>query len=77
MKSIVQRAPLEVEENTQAIHGHHEGRRAPKTCSLHDRKSFVREIPLDEQIPSQEVKSLMGSFEEPQLKRLSVGSITT
>ena len=77
MKSIVQRAPLEVEENTQAIHGHHVGRRAPKTCFLHGRKSFVREIPLDEQMPSQEVKSLMGSIEEPLLKRLSVGSITT
>ena len=77
MKSIVQRAALEVDENILAIHGHHVGRRAPKTCFLHGRKSFVREIPLDEQIPSQEIKSLMGSFEEALLKRLSVGSITT
>ena len=76
MNSIVQRAPLEVDENTLAIQAHHVGRRAPKICFLHGRKSFVREIPLDEQIPSQEIKSLMGSFEELPLKRLSARSAT-
>ena len=68
---------LEVAENSLAIHAHNVGRHASKKCFLHGRKSFGREVPLDEQIPSQEIKSLMGSFEEPQLKRFSARSTTT
>ena len=61
MNSIVQRAPLEVAENSLAIHAAHVGRRASNRCFLHGRKCFGREVPLDEQIPSLEIKSFMGS----------------
>ena len=78
MNSIVQRAPLEVAENSLAIHSpHHVGRRAWNKCFLHDRNSFGREVPLDEQVSSQEIKSIMGTFEEPLLKRLPTRSIIT
>ena len=79
MNSIVQRAPLEVAENSLAIHAAHVGRRASNRCFLHygGRKCFGREVPLDEQIPSQEIKSFMGSFEESLLQHISTRSITT
>ena len=77
MNSIVQRALLEVAENSLAIHAPHVGRRASNRYFLHDRKSFEREVPLDEQIPSQEIKLFMRSFEESLLKRLSTRSVTT
>ena len=77
MNSIVQRASFEVAENSLAIHARHEGRRASNKCFLRGKKGFGREVPLDEQIISQEISSLMGSFEEPLLKRLSTRSITT
>ena len=44
---------LEVPENSLAIHAPHVGRRASNKCFLHGRKSFRKEVPLDEQISSQ------------------------
>ena len=54
---------LEVAENSLAINAPNVDRHASNKCfDLHGRKSFGREVPLDKQIPSQEIKSFIGEL---------------